>query len=464
MIHKMFNAPLIVIIIALILLGGIILAACQQRPEVPMGPESSVVHPEWSKDAVIYEVNIRQYTVEGTFDAFAKHLPRLNDLGVDILWLMPIHPIGEKNRKGILGSYYSVKDYKGVNPEFGDMEDLKALIDKAHEMGMYVILDWVANHTAWDNAWVEEHPDWYTRDENGEMIAPFDWTDVAELDYTNEEMRDAMIDAMKFWVKEADVDGYRCDVAAEVPVDFWNRARRELDELKPVFMLAEAEVPEHHFEAFDMSYAWELHHIMNQMAKGKFTIKDLDDYFKRQEGRFPADAYRMNFITNHDENSWNGTEFERLGDAVDIFAVLTFTLPGMPMIYTGQEAAFNKRLEFFKKDYVIWNDYPLTGFYTSLIELRKQNPALWSGLSGGKMKRLKSTEKKSVYAFLRRNENNIVLVAANLSGENKTFKLKVKGDPREMTDWFTGEVKMISSSSAMNLEPWGYKVFVMNKD
>lgn len=223
--------------------------------KVPSGPAiSNVITPEWVKNAVIYEVNVRQYTPEGTFNAFTEHLPRLKTLGVDILWFMPVNPIGVKNRKGPLGSYYSVKDYTAVNPEFGTMEDFRRLVEQVHEQGMYAIIDWVPNHTAWDHRWTKEHPDWYKQDEKGEFVSPFDWTDVIQLDYDNEEMRQEMIEEMIFWIRESDIDGYRCDVAHMVPVDFWDEARKELDKVKPVFMLAESDQYFLHKNAFDMTY------------------------------------------------------------------------------------------------------------------------------------------------------------------------------------------------------------------
>ncbi len=461
---NMLTTPTLIIFLAVVLLSGLIIAGCSGKKEGPKGPKSNVIHLEWSRDAVIYEVNVRQFTPEGTFEAFQAHLPRLKELGVDILWLMPIHPIGEKNRKGSLGSYYSVQDYAAVNPEFGDLDDLKALVKEAHGLGMYVILDWVANHTAWDHAWITEHPEWYSKDANGDMIAPFDWTDVAELDDSNEDMQTAMIDDMKYWITEADVDGFRCDVAGEVPLAFWDRARKELDEVKPVFMLAEAEVVEHHFDAFDMSYAWELHHIMNSIASGDKNANDLQKYFEKNDTLFPADAYRMCFITNHDENSWNGTEYERMGDAVNTFAVLSFTLPGMPMIYSGQESAFDRRLLFFEKDSIDWGDYPMADFYAELGNLRKENPALWSGTSGGKMKRLKTTDNKSIFAFLRKKDDNGVLVIANLSPEPKVCTFKYKGDGKEMIEWKSGKAFNINSKESISLAPWEYKVLFAKND
>ncbi len=458
--RAMLITPGLIIILAVILLGGLLIAGCKSETESSTAPKSYVSHLDWSKDAIIYEVNVRQFTPEGTFEAFRKHLPRIKELGVDIIWLMPIHPIGEKNRKGSLGSYYSVQDYTGVNPEFGNMDDLKALVDEAHKLGMYVILDWVANHTAWDNAWIEEHPEWYAKDENGAMIAPFDWTDVAKLNFENEEMRAAMIEALKYWIVEADVDGYRCDVAGEVPLEFWDRARKELDQVKPVFMLAEAEEVDHHFHAFDMSYAWELHHIMNSIARGEKNANDLAAYFVKNDQRFPEDAYRMCFITNHDENSWNGTEYERMGNAVNTFAMLSYTLPGMPMIYSGQESAFDRRLLFFEKDSIDWADYSQAGFYRELGQLRKENPALWSGLAGAKMKRAKTTDNESIFAFHRKKDDNVVMVIANLSPAAKEFSFKYKGKEKELIEWKSDKVFKISPKDTLVLKPWEYIVLL----
>jgi glycosidase len=322
----------------------------------------------------------------------------------------------------------------------------------------------VANHSAWDNPWVTSNPEWYTKDENGEMVSPYDWSDVVDLNFDNVEMRNAMTEALKYWVREADVDGYRCDVAGMVPVDFWNNARIELDKIKPVFMLAESEDVFHHDIAFDMTYAWDLHHLMNDIAAGKKKAKELDKYFKKQDTLFPKDAYRMYFITNHDENSWNGTEYERMGEAANTFAVLTFTLPGMPLIYSGQEAAFNERLRFFEKDTIDWGTYALTEFYQKLIKLRKENPALWSGEAGGDMKRIKTSD-DDIYAFIRKKDHNAVAVLANLSDKTKEFSIKMgEGKAKESTDWFTEEGFVLEADKMITLSPWEYKVLIMSKD
>ena len=417
------------------------------------------VAPEWSKNVNIYEVNIRQFTPEGTIKAFESHLPRLKNMGVDILWLMPIHPIGEKNRKGTLGSYYAVKDYKAVNPEFGTMDDFKSFVNTAHEMGFKVILDWVANHTAWDNQWIYDNPEWYTMDSLGNMIAPFDWTDVADLNYDEEPMRDAMMDALKFWVAEADIDGYRCDVASMVPVDFWERVRYELDQIKPVFMLAEAEETNLHNNSFDMTYAWDLHHHFNEIAKGEKNADDLEAYFVKYDTLYPFSAYRMTFITNHDENSWNGTVNERMGEGARMFAVLSYTLPGMPLIYSGQEVGLDKRLEFFEKDEINWDlSSPWLDFYTSLNTLKKDNPAFWNGAYGGTMERIATSESERVFAFTRTKDDNAFFILTNLTAdlfEVQLYSDLIKGQYMNVA---TGEMMDLENGSKFDMESWDYMI------
>ena len=437
----------------------------QQRgtTEEANGEETYVFQPPaWSYNAVIYEVNVRQYTPEGTFKAFEAHLPRLKELGVEILWFMPVHPISEKNRKGPLGSYYAVQDYKKINPEFGTMDDFRSLVQEAHHMGFYVILDWVANHTGWDNPWIFDHPEWYTQDSTGNIIYPSDWTDVADLNYDNAGMRAAMIDALKFWVEEADIDGYRCDVAADVPTDFWNDARFELDRIKPVFMLAEAEKPEHHEKAFDMSYSWELHALFNDIAQGKKNATDLDNYYIKHDTTFPLSAYRMNFITNHDENSWHGSVNERMGEAGPAFAVLSYMLPGMPLIYSGQEVGLDKRLAFFSKDTINWDyESPLVSFYTTLNRMKKENEALWNGSHGGGMVKIRTTVDDKAFAFIRQKGENTVVVVTNLSDEKINIELSAEDIPAgQYTDAFSGAVVPMPGNNSMELAPWAYHVLV----
>lgn len=441
-----------------------VLAACSgPQKKVPVQkepPQSSVVHPEWSRYATIYEVNIRQFTPEGTFQAFTAHIPRLKKMGVDILWLMPIHPIGEKNRKGTLGSYYSVRDYKGINPEFGTMDDFKQLVGKAHAEGMKVIIDWVANHTSWDHPWIEDHPEFYTKDSLGRIVSPFDWSDVADLNFDAPGLQDAMTDALKYWVKEADIDGYRCDVAGMVPVEFWDKARAELDMIKPVFMLAEAEEPQHHIRAFNMSYGWELHHILNDIANGKKNANAIEEFYAKNDTLFPRDAYRMLFTSNHDENSWRGTEFERMGPASVCMAVLTATLPGMPLVYSGQESAFNERLRFFDKDTIDWKDYRLEPFYRKLFGLKHAYQPLWNGNWGGKMQRIGTTADSSVFVFMREKEGDRVMVLTNLSPEVREFSLKGKTFAGDYKEWFSEEIAKFRKGEIVRLKPWEYIIYV----
>lgn len=395
------------------------LFACTQQQQTNVA--TSITHPEWSKSASIYEVNIRQYTPEGTFNAFRNDLPRLAEMGVDILWLMPIHPIGELNRKGSLGSYYAVKDYKAINPEFGTEEDFRALVNQAHELGMKVIIDWVANHTSWDNVWTV-HKDWYHLDEQGNFIPPVeDWSDVIHLNYENQEMRAAMLDALTYWVKEFDIDGYRCDVAGMVPEDFWYQAHQELDKIKDVFMLAEDGEPELVERAFDMNYAWDYAHVIRQIAKGNMGFDALDSLLMQNKSRYPEYAYRMYFTTNHDENSWNGSDTELYGPNFENFAVLSATIDGMPLIYSGQESILDKRLAFFDKDTIEWKDYAYEDFYRMLLSLKEENQALWNGEYGGDFTRIPSPE--GTYVFSRKKGGNEVIVAINITDTEQDISI-----------------------------------------
>ncbi|MFH1118687.1 MAG: alpha-amylase family glycosyl hydrolase [Bacteroidota bacterium] len=451
-----------------LLLAAILIAAinftvisCKQRTVEGQAGDSTLVqvkHPEWSRNLSIYEVNIRQFTPEGTFAALEAHLPRLKEIGADILWLMPVQPIGELNRKGTLGSYYAVKDYKAVNPEFGTSEDFKRLVKRAHELGLFVTIDWVANHSAWDNALVTEHPGWYVQDSTGKLVSPFDWTDVVKFNYDIPEMREYMLGALKYWVQNFDIDGYRCDVAGDVPADFWNKARPELDMIKPVFMLAEAETPLLH-SAFDMTYSWEFHHVMNKIHKGEMTANDIEKYLLKNDSLYPSDAYRMNFITNHDENSWKGTEFERLGEGVEAFYVLTVSVPGMPLVYTGQESAMNKRLEFFEKDPVEWGDYKMAGFYQTILKLKKNNSALFNGSYGGSWRRINSNADDKVFAILREKEDNRVFTIVNLSASSVNVALNGEAFAADYTDLFSGGQTTLKANTIIDLPAWGYKVY-----
>jgi glycosidase len=424
---------------------------------------TEVVHPDWSKNAVVYEVNVRQYTDSGTFKAFEKHLPRLKALGVDILWFMPTYPIGLVNHKGKLGSYYSVRDYYGVNPEFGTIDDLKSVIGKAHELGMHVLLDWVPNHTSWDNPLTMEHPEWYVKDAAGKFTPPIgtDWTDVIQLDWTQKGLQDYMIDAFKYWVNIG-VDGFRVDHPHNTPKDFWERARTELDKIKPVMMLAEYEGEVGFTEkGFDMDYAWVMHHLMNSIAQGKDSARAMLKYFKKEWATYPNNAYRLMFLTNHDENSWAGTIDSLMGNSQRMFATLIFTAQGVPLIYSGQENCLNKKLKFFVRDTIDWNSpCDLTAFYGNLVKLKKGNQALWNGDFGGRMITVKTNKDKKIFAFYREKDGNRVVVFLNLSKKGVTFRPVLKDLEGNYTDYFTGQKTTLNKGAKLTLDPWGYKVYL----
>lgn len=388
-----------------LLLTAISLVSCAEKTP----------HARWTYDTVVYEMNVRQYTPEGTFAAAQAQLPRLERLGVDIIWLMPIYPIGEKERKGTLGSYYAVRDYCAVNPEFGTMEDFESFLAAAKARGFRVILDWVANHTSPDAVWIDSEPaDWYERDSLGNTVVQYDWTDIAALNYGNPAVWDAQEKAMRFWMEKG-IDGFRCDMACEVPFEFWTKTISSLRADWPqMYMLAEGEAPQLHRSGFDASYAWELHHLLNDIAQGRKNIPELLDYIERDAKNYPPEAFRLMFTSNHDENSWAGTEFERMGDAAQVMAVLTFTLPnGQPLIYTGQETGWNHRFQFFEKDPIpVWEENDYTAFYQNLIRFRHDHPALRAGEKGGRFE-VVSTE-DSTLVFRRVLPDDVVTVTAQL--------------------------------------------------
>lgn len=366
----------------------------------------------WARDTNIYEVNIRQYTPEGSFAAFAKHLPRLKSMGVEILWLMPITPISEAVRQGTLGSYYACSSYTAINPEYGDLDDFKQLVQAIHAQGMYVIIDWVANHSGWDHHWTKEHPDWYVLDEEGNFTEKNGWHDVIDLDYSNKAMRAAMIAAMQFWVKETGIDGFRCDMAHLVPLDFWKEARKACDAIKHLFWLAECEVTDYH-QVFDLSYAWHWMHTTEKYAKGEVDVQSIQQVL-HSYSQYPAGAHKLFFTSNHDENSWNGTEYEKYGRAALPWSVFTATWKGVPLVYSGQELPNLKRLAFFDKDLIEWNDRPaLQDWYCRLLDLRKEG-----GLQEAETFVLPVSH-PHVLAYLRRNKGKVVLVLLNLSGESR---------------------------------------------
>ena len=428
---------------------GLALFAALQRTAAaaalpPTAGVSTVSHPAWARAANIYEVNIRQYTPQGTFRAFEAHLPRLRRMGVDILWIMPINPISQKNRKGSLGSYYAVSDYTAINPEYGTLADFRHLVKAAHAQGFKLIIDWVANHTGWDHVWTVQHPGWYLRSAAGELEGYHYtdlsdhhqevWADVIGLDYRKPEVRAGMIAAMSYWVKVADIDGFRCDVAWTLPVDFWDETRKRLDAIKPMFMLAEADTPELQTNAFDMTYDWALYHLLIKVARGQADARDLARLYTDPPRRYPADGYRMTFTSDHDENSWNGTDRELYGEGVRAMAVLAATLPGMPLIYGGQEAALNKRLKFFDKDQIDWRKLPQAGFYAGLLKMKHRHPALANGTAGGNLELL-DTGNPRVFAFRRVRGADTVRVVVNLSAQPAHVALPGGGDMAALAPW-----------------------------
>ena len=418
--------------------------------------------PSWAKNASIYEVNIRSYTTAGTFKAFKTHLPRLKKLGVKILWLMPIHPISEERKLGSMGSPYAVADYKAVNPDMGTNADFLSLVKAAHASGFKVILDWVANHTGWDNAWTQ-NPGWHTTNNAGVIQPPNqDWLDVADLNYNNANMRAAMIDAMKYWVTTFDIDGFRADHSNGVPTSFWEEASAQLDAIKPMFMLAESEgAAAELVSAFNGNYSWSLLSRLNTVANtsdpdASYLTPIIDSLsYNYENGSFP-----MTFITNHDQNSWNGTEFERLGGYVKRFSALYFTVPGMPLIYSGQEIGLNRRLRFFDKDAISWKSSSMTAFYTKLISLKTKNSALWNGSAGGDLVQYDGTNEK-VLTYSRQRGSSKVVVAINLS--TRTAKTTIAtGSALRGTyyDYNSGKkIKITSSKMTISVPANGYVIY-----
>ncbi len=445
---------------AFLILAVLALAACED-PYQPQ-PYVEIQVPEWAKNAAIYELNTRQFTPEGTFRAAAEQLPRLRELGITIVWLMPIHEIGEVNRKGSLGSPYAVKDYYSVNPEFGTLDDLKYFVAKAHELGLYVIIDWVANHTAWDNPLHEKHPDWYERDWKGDFRPTpwWDWTDIINLDYSKPELRRYMTEALRYWVKEVDIDGYRCDVAGDVPIDFWNNARRELDAIKPVFMLAEWEGRDLHAQAFDMTYAFSWYEAVADIVAGNRTLDALIRYYARDFSRFPEGGMRMVFVSNHDKNSWDGTQFEVFGDALDAAIVLSVVGEGMPLIYNGQEAGNERRLAFFEKDPIVWREHRIGNLYKELLALHKNNTALWNGAWGAPMLRVPNDSAEHVISFVRQNDDDKVFAVFNFSDKSLDVGFDETLYHGDYRDFANDENASLGAETRLTMRPWGYRVFV----
>ena len=419
----------------------------------------------WARSTNVYEVNLRQYTPEGSFRAFRKEMPRLRDMGVEVLWFMPVTPISVKNRKGTLGSYYASADYTATNPEFGTLDDFRMVVQEAHGLGMKVIIDWVANHTGWDHRWTTEHPEFYKQNSKGEFHDMHGWDDVIDLDYDNANMRMAMIDAMAFWVDRFDIDGFRCDMAMLTPVDFWMEARALLDRHKPLFWLAELDPwdNEAHMQVFDAAYTWKwMHTAKEYLQPWHRNMGQLDSVLMHYRSLQPKTMLHAWFTSNHDENSWNGTEYEKYGEMARPLAVFSCTWPGIPLIYSGQELPSHKRLQFFDKDPIEWRGQPmLHDFYRRLLTLRSTHPALVSGGEDAWIHRVATSHDSQVFAFLRRSGGREVLVLLNLCEyEHWDFTIrdeKVGGSFREL---FSEAERDFSADGNVGLKPWSHMVWV----
>ena len=423
-------------------------------------------NPEWSYSAVLYELNVRQFTPEGTFAAARERLPFLRSVGIDAIWLMPIYPIGQQGRKGSLGSYYSIRDYKGINDEFGTAADFREFIAAAHSLGMRVLLDWVANHTARDARWLEEKPyDWYEREADGTAKVPWDWTDTAKLNYSNHDVWLGQIDAMRYWVEEFNVDGFRCDMAMLVPIEFWQEASNELHRIKSdIFMLAEAEEDNLFDRAFNMSYQWNIHHIMCDIAKGARRVWDMRNAIHSERAKYPREAMRMSFTSNHDENSWSGSEQSRFGAALDVMTVMTFLMPStMPLIYTGQEVGYNHSFEFFERDAIPVEAYVenrTTELYRRLTSLKHKERALAAGERGGEMIEIENNAKDCMMTFVREVDGSRVVAIVNLSPYTIHADFRTGIYAGKYYDALSGERVVLDDHVERDIAPWQYQILV----
>lgn len=423
-------------------------------------------NPEWSRSAVLYEMNIRQLTPQGTLRAAMERLKFLRSIGIDALWLMPIYPIGAEARKGTLGSYYSIRDYEAINPEFGTNEDFAAFVDAAHALGMKVLLDWVANHTSRDARWITERDaDWYERDATGEPLVPWDWSDTAKLNYANYDVWRGQIEAMRYWVERFGVDGFRCDMAMLVPIEFWQEVSRELHMLKPdIFLLAEAEEDNLFDMAFNASYQWNIHHIMCDIAKGARRVWDLRNSIHAERARYPREAIRMSFTSNHDENSWSGSEQSRFGHALEVMTALTFLMPStMPLIYTGQEVGYDHSFAFFERDAIpveAYKECRTTTLYRRLAALKHSERALDAGEWGGEMIEIENNAKDCAITLVREVEGSRVVAILNLSPYVIHLDFNTGIYAGDYRDALTGEPVVLASRVELDMAPWQYRILV----
>jgi alpha-amylase len=407
----------------------------------------------WSIASNIYEVNLRQYSDQGTFKAFASHLPRLRDMGVEILWFMPVTPISREKRLGILGSYYACSDYTDTNPEFGTVEDFRDLVAEAHKSGFKVIIDWVANHTGWDHVWTKTNPGFYKRNQEGSFYDSHGWEDVIDLNFYDHQLRREMVKAMKFWVDTCKIDGFRCDMAHLVPLDFWRNTRIELDSPKPLFWLAETDDP-NYFEVFDAGYAWNWMHSTEKYFKGQIQLDDVMAVLSQYEKQYPVGSRHLFFTSNHDENSWNGSEYEKYGEAARALAVFSYTWKGIPMIYSGQEMPNLKRLKFFEKDHIEWSgEYTLHAFYQTLNKLRKEHPAFHQYPAPYPI-RIETTHDRKVLCYRSGAAEDELVVCLNFSGEQIQVDLAGGALTGLYQSILDNRVVDFGNNSFIDLKPW----------
>ena len=448
-------------VLAFVLVFATLSAASARQTSRDVSREAARQKREWVRDGVVYEIFPRAFSPNGNFNGVTARLDQLKDLGVTILWLMPIHQIGQEKKKGSVGSPYAVRDYYSINPDYGTKEDLRRLIGEAHKRGLKVIIDIVANHTSWDSVMMK-NAEFYKRDAQGKIIWPYDWTDVAWLNYENAKLRDYMTEMLKYWIREFDLDGFRCDVAGEVPTDFWERARAEIEKTKPdLVMIAEASKPELLVKAFDMDYAWPLHGTLSDVVMGKAPATEIRRVWEQERAKFPRGTSHMLFSDNHDERR----AIARFGERGALAAsALVFTLDGVPLLYNGMEAGDTTESgapALFEKLPVFWANAErrpqFPQFYKQIISLRRDHPAL----RRGETEWLRNSDEQRVVSFLRHDGNEELLVAINLSNRPFSGVVEVTNGAsfKDVTPDSVSRDR-IAGLPALTLDSWGFRIFM----
>lgn len=415
--------------------------------------------PVSAKNKVIYEINVRNYSNEG-FKGVTKDLKRIKDLGIDIIWLMPIHTIGLEKRVNTLGSPYSIKDYKAINPEFGNETDFRALIAAAHALKIEIYMDWVANHTSWDHLWITEHLDYYSSLHGQQPYSPNGWNDVAQLNYDNPQMREAMIDAMKYWVQNFAIDGYRCDAVAFVPLDFWKQAKTQVDAVRKISWLAEGDQLEY-MSVFDYDYAWDFSHQLNKFGSGSDVLGLIQACKQLFQNPTYSQKGRMVYLTNHDLNAHDGTEMVRYRANVLPLSVLYFTIYDMPLIYNGQEIGLNKSMSLFDYDPVQWEpvNRQYLNLFKKLTRLKRTQIALEDGANRGALKIFK-TNAENVFVYSRKRGNNEVLVMLNFNETAVDIKFADELPMGSFANYLSGGKRTFNANEGTVLMEKGYAIFI----